>query len=279
MSSAGVFYKEDGATWFRSSDFGDEKDRVVIRDDGRYTYFATDIGHHFKKIGSDFARLINIWGADHHGYTARIRGALKAIDVDDSRLDFILVQFASLLKDGQKIAMSTRKGSFVTLDSLIDDVGIDASRFFYLIKKADQHMDFDIDLAKEKNAKNPVYYIQYAHARIASLLKHTTNLNRLKDYPDHIFEHESITESEREQALCISLFPEVINQSILTAEPSLIAQYLKDLAYLFHSNYAANQILVDDAALREARLQLAEATQQVFENGLVLLGISRPNKM
>jgi len=278
LEQTGEIYKKEGATWFKSSNFGDEKDRVVIREDGRYTYFATDIGYHVNKMKTGFDEIINIWGADHHGYVPRLRAALEVAGIANNSLGFLLVQFASLVDNGQKIAMSTRKGSFITLDSLVNDVGVDAARFFYLIRKADQHMDFDIGLAKEKSAKNPVYYIQYAYARICSVLNQEPDGRQRESIRINCFQNLS-SEYEREQVLFLSVFPDVVLQSVQSGEPNLIAQYLKELAYLFHSNYVANKILVEDNDLREARLQLAKSTKQVLENGLMLLDIARPEKM
>ena len=279
LEQAGELYNKDGATWFKSSNFGDEKDRVVIREDGRYTYFATDIGYHVNKMKIGFDRMVNIWGADHHGYVPRLRAALEVAGITSHSLNFILVQFASLVENGRKIAMSTRKGSFITLESLVNDVGVDAARFFYLVRKADQHMDFDIGLAKEKSAKNPVYYIQYAYARICGVLNQVSDLGRQTESIRGTFFQELSSEYEREQVLFLSVFPDVVIQSVQSGEPNLIAQYLKDLAYLFHSNYVANKILVEDSNLREARLQLVKSTKQVLENGLMLLDITRPEKM
>ena len=223
--------------------------------------------------------MINVWGADHHGYIAWLRAALEVLKVSGSELEIMLVQFASLVDQGRKISMSTRKGSFVTLDSLINEVGSDAARFFYLMRKADQHMEFDIGLAKEKSSKNPVYYVQYAFARISSVLAQAEGLGWLDEGNPENLERALSTEYEKEQILLLSQFPDMVMAAADSGEPNIVTQYLKDIAYLFHSNYAANKILVDNLQIRNARLCLASATGKVIENGLNLLNISAPKKM
>ncbi len=278
LDTRGHLYYEGGALWFRSTDFGDEKDRVVRRENGLTTYFASDIAYHVDKFDRGFDTMINIWGSDHHGYIARVKASLSALGYDADKLEIELVQFASLYEKGEKIAMSTRSGEFVTLRQLREDVGLDAARFFYVMRKADNHMDFDLDLAREQSNDNPVYYLQYAHARICSVhrqcvekgidvVPREANLARL--------------EQEHEQALIrqLALFPERVLSAARRREPHLIVNYLRELANQFHSWYNAHQFIVDDAELRDARIALAESVGQVLRNGLGLMGVSAPEKM
>ncbi|HQE37742.1 MAG TPA: arginine--tRNA ligase [Zoogloea sp.] len=276
LEARGHLYVQDGAKWFRSTAFGDEKDRVVQRENGLYTYFASDIAYHVNKYERGFDRIIDIWGADHHGYIARVKGALAALGLPPERLDVALVQFAVLYRDGQKAAMSTRSGEFVTLRELRNEVGNDACRFFYVLRKADQHLDFDLDLAKSQSNENPVYYIQYAHARLCSVLGQWSGVEA--DLADADLAR---LDNERELALCARLtaFPEVVQNAASDYAPHQIAFYLKDLAGEFHSYYNAERMLVDDEGLKLARLALAAAVRQVIRNGLALLGVSAPDSM
>ena len=276
LEDAGHVYVQNGAKWFKSTAFGDEKDRVVQRDNGLYTYFASDIAYHLNKVERGFERIINIWGADHHGYIPRVKGALAALGLDSDVLDVALVQFAVLYRNGQKASMSTRSGEFVTLRTLRDDVGNDACRFFYVLRKSDQHLDFDLDLAKSQTNENPVYYIQYAHARVCSVLAQwagdeaefaQADLGRL-DNP-----HELAVAAK------LSEFPEVIEAAARDLAPHMVAFYLKDLAAAFHSYYNAERMLVDDPALRLARVTLAAAVRQTIRNGMGMLGVSCPQTM
>jgi len=276
LEERGHVYVQDGAKWFRSSAFGDEKDRVVQRENGLYTYFASDIAYHLNKYVRGYDRIIDIWGADHHGYIPRVRGAMVALGLPPEKLEVALVQFAVLYRNGQKASMSTRSGEFVTLRELRREVGNDACRFFYVLRKSDQHLDFDLDLAKSQSNENPVYYVQYAHARVCSVLQQWggdaaalagAELGRL--------------ENERELALCARLaaFPELVQSAAADYAPHQIAFYVKDLAGEFHSWYNAERMLVDDPALRLARLALAAAVRQVLASGLGLLGVSAPQSM
>ena len=276
LDARGHLYEQDGAKWFRSTAFGDEKDRVVQRENGLYTYFASDIAYHVNKYERGFDRIIDIWGADHHGYIARVKGALAALGLPPERLDVALVQFAVLYRDGQKAAMSTRSGEFVTLRELRNEVGNDACRFFYVLRKADQHLDFDLDLAKSQSNENPVYYIQYAHARLCSVLGQWSGVEA--DLADADLAR---LDNERELALCARLtaFPEVVQNAASDYAPHQIAFYLKDLAGEFHSYYNAERMLVDDEGLKLSRLALAAAVRQVIRNGLALLGVSAPDSM
>jgi len=276
LDAAGHIYEKNGARWFRSTDFGDEKDRVVQRDNGLYTYFASDIAYHLNKYERGFDRMINIWGADHHGYIPRVKGAVQALALDPAKLDIALVQFAVLYRNGEKASMSTRSGDYVTLRSLRAEVGDDACRFFYVLRKADQHLDFDLDLAKSQSADNPVYYIQYAHARICSLMAQWNGVEADLKNADL-----GLLTNPREAALTAFLgrFPEVIDSAARDLAPHQVAFYLRDLAAEFHGYYNAERMLLDDAELTCARLALSVAVRQVIRNGLALLGVSCPESM
>ncbi|MCG7875701.1 MAG: arginine--tRNA ligase [Candidatus Thiodiazotropha taylori] len=280
LRSAGHLYDKDGAVWFRSTDYGDEKDRVVIRDNGQTTYFASDIAYHMDKLERGFNRVIDVWGADHHGYVPRVKAALQALGDDPSKLDVLLVQFAILYRSGEKVQMSTRSGQFVTLRELRKEVGADAARFFYVMRKCEQHMDFDLDLAKSQSNDNPVYYVQYAHARICSVFQQAAEQSiSVEDDPTAV-DYALLSESH-EQALITSLakYPEIVEAAALHEEPHQLTHYLRDLANDFHTYYNAHKFLIPDTALRNARLQLILATRQVVRNGLNLLGVSAPEKM
>ncbi len=276
LQKHGHIYEQDGALWFRSTAFGDEKDRVVKRENGIYTYFAADIAYHLNKFERGFTKVIDVWGADHHGYIPRVKGALKAAGADPERLEVALVQFAVLWEGGQKKSMSTRSGQYVTLRDLRREVGNDACRFFYVLRKSDQHLDFDLDLAKSQSNENPVYYIQYAHARIASVLASWGG-----DVRDLTEADLARLEHPQELALLNRLaeFPEICAAAARDMAPHSVAYYLKDLAADLHGLYAACQFLVDDEPLKLARLALVAATRQVLRNGLTLLGVSAPDKM
>ncbi len=280
LKDAGHLYEKDGAWWFRSTDFGDEKDRVVVRDNGQTTYFASDIAYHMQKLERGFDRVIDVWGADHHGYVPRVKAALTALGDDASRLDVLLVQFAILYRGGEKMQMSTRSGEFVTLRELREEVGDDAARFFYVLRKCEQHMDFDLDLAKSQSSDNPVYYIQYAHARVCSVLRQMEEKGLSHDRHHGLANLTLLTESH-EQALLtgLSRYPEVVESAALNHEPHQLAHFLRELANDFHTYYNAHQFLVDDVALRDARLCLIKATRQVIANGLGLLAVSAPESM
>ncbi|PSJ18514.1 arginine--tRNA ligase [Nitrosomonas supralitoralis] len=269
-------FQQDGATWFRSTDFGDEKDRVVQRENGQFTYFASDIAYHLNKFERGFEQVINIWGADHHGYIPRVKGALQALGLDAEKLKIALVQFAVLYRDGMKAPMSTRSGEFVTLRELRQEVGKDAARFFYVMRKSDQHLDFDMDLAKSQSNENPVYYVQYAHARVCSVLAQWDgNVDKL---------HEANTDalsSPAELALLQKLidFPDILEIAAKEFSPHLIAFYLRELASEFHSYYNSTRFLVPEIPLQHARLALIASVRQVLNKGLTLLGVSAPVKM
>lgn len=276
LAARGHLYEKDGALWFRSTAFGDEKDRVVRRDNGQYTYFASDIAYHADKFARGYDRAIDIWGADHHGYIPRVKGALAALGLEAEHLTVALVQFAVLYRGGEKVAMGKRSGEFVTLRELREEVGNDATRFFYVLRKSDQHLDFDLDLAKSESTDNPVYYVQYAHARVCSVFAQwggdPARLERASLEP--------LTHA-RELALMqrIADFPELVRNSAHELAPHSIAFYLRELAGEFHSYYNAERILVEDEAVQLARLALCAALRQVLANGLSLLGVRSPEKM
>jgi arginyl-tRNA synthetase len=276
LEQAGHLYVQDGAKWFRSQAFGDEKDRVVQRENRQYTYFASDIAYHLNKFERGFDIAIDVWGADHHGHIARVRGALQALGVEPARLAVALVQFAVLYRDGKKVPMSTRKGEFVTLRELRSEIGNDAARFFYVLRKSDQHLDFDLDLAKSQSNENPVYYVQYAHARVCSVMEQWGGDEQALRACDL-----RALDSEQELQLLRLLmeYPAVIEDAARDFAPHLVAFYLKDLAAAFHSYYNSNRFLVDDERVRLARLALVASVRQVLNNGLRLLGVSAPVKM
>ncbi|MEW6678094.1 MAG: arginine--tRNA ligase [Pseudomonadota bacterium] len=276
LRKQGHLYEQDGALWFRSTAFGDEKDRVVRRDNGIYTYFAADIAYHLNKFERGFARVIDVWGADHHGYIPRVKGALTAAGQDADRLMVALVQFAVLYRNGQKASMSTRAGEYVTLRDLRAEVGNDAARFFYVLRKSDQHLDFDLDLAKSQSNDNPVYYIQYAHARISSVLSAWDG-----NVEDLLDANTTLLSQPQELTLLRRLaeYPEVIAAAGREFSPHLLAYYLKDLAADLHGLYVACKFIVDDEELKQARLLLIAATRQVLRHGLAALGVSAPEKM
>jgi arginyl-tRNA synthetase len=276
LERAGHLYMQDGAKWFRAQSFGDEKDRVVQRENGQYTYFASDVAYHWNKFERGFDVVINVWGADHHGYIPRVKGVLKALGIDPERLLVALVQFAVLYRDGKKASMSTRKGEYVTLRELRNEIGNDAARFFYVLRKSDQHLDFDLDLAKSQSNENPVYYVQMAHARVCSVMEQWGGHEQALRSCDL-----SPLESEQELHLLRLLidYPAVIEDAARDFAPHLVAFYLKDVAGAFHSYYNSNRFLVDDERVRLARLALVVSLRQVLKNGLRLLGVSAPVKM
>jgi arginyl-tRNA synthetase len=280
LHAAGFLYKQDGATWFASSRLGDEKDRVVIRDNGQSTYFASDIAYHMQKLDRGFDQIINIWGADHHGYIPRIKAAIQALGADESKLKVLLVQFAVLYRGEEKVQMSTRSGEFVTLRQLRNEVGKDACRFFYMMRKSEQHMDFDLRLATSKSNENPVYYVQYAYARICSVLRQMDEKSRIRNQQLG-FDNLHLLTEEQETALLTTLtkYPEVLVRAATQHEPHQLIQYLRELSNQFHSYYNAHQFLVDDDQLCNARLNLISAVKQVLANALSLLKINAPEAM
>jgi arginyl-tRNA synthetase len=276
----GVVYEKDGAQWFRATDFGDEKDRVVVRENGLKTYFASDIAYHLQKRERGFDKLVDVLGADHHGYVARVRAGLVAMGEPGDSLEVRLVQFVTLYRGGEKVQMSTRSGEFITLRELRREVGNDAARFFYVMRSNDQHLDFDLQLATSRSNDNPVYYIQYAHARVCSVLRQMREKGFTHDAGRGRAALARLVEPH-EQALLASLsrYPEVVEMAAVQRAPHAMVHYLRDLANDFHTYYNAHQFLVDDAELRDARLTLIQGLRQVVRNGLGLLGVSAPEAM
>ncbi len=280
LKSQGHVFEKDGALWFRATAFGDEKDRVVVRENGATTYFASDIAYLLAKFDRGFDRAIYVLGADHHGYVARLKAAAQGLGLDPARIEVQLVQFAILYEGQQKVQMSTRAGQFVTLRQLREDVGADAARFFYVMRSHDQHLDFDLELARSQSNDNPVYYVQYAHARVASLFRQLTEKGLAYNRAAGDAARDKLV-AEHEEALLQQLlrWPEIVAGAGEVRSPQIIANGLRDLAAAFHSFYNAVPILVDDDALRNARLYLSNAVKQVLANGLVLLGVSAPESM
>jgi arginyl-tRNA synthetase len=279
LESNQMLYAKDGATWFRSSEFGDEKDRVVVRENGVTTYFASDIAYHNEKRERGFTRLLDVLGADHHGYVARVRAGLEAMGSPQDLLEVRLVQFVTLYRGSQKMQMSTRSGEYVTLRALRDEVGNDAARFFYVTRSNDQHLDFDLELAKSHSNDNPVYYLQYAHARVASVRKRMSEEGIASPDPQMAELSRLVEPEEHALMVALSRYPEQVALAATNRAPQQIAHYLRDTAAAFHGCYNAHRVLVDDTALRDARIVLALATQQVVRNGLTLLGVSAPESM
>ena len=271
-------YEKDGALWFKTTNYGDEKDRVVVRDNGNHTYFASDIAYHLEKLDRGYDKIINVWGADHHGYIPRVKASIEALGHNSDKLEILLVQFANLYRGGSKVQMSTRSGSFVTLEDLRAEVGNDAARFFYILRKSEQHMDFDLDLAKSKTNENPVYYIQYAHARICSVFKQADEKELELDVSQA---NLSLLTEEIEKDILreLSRFRSVLESSAIQYEPHQLAYYLRDLSNHFHSYYNACKFIVDDKNLTQSRLALINATQQILKNGLSILGVGAPESM
>ncbi|MGJ0492338.1 arginine--tRNA ligase [Methylobacter sp.] len=280
LRAGGHLYEQDGATWFASAKLGDEKDRVVVRENGQTTYFASDIAYHMNKLDRGFDHIINIWGADHHGYIPRVRAAMTALGADESKLNVLLVQFAVLYRGEEKVQMSTRSGEFVTLRQLRSEVGKDAARFFYVMRRSEQHMDFDLKLATSRSNENPVFYVQYAYARVCSVLRQLDE----KDWDRNLLlgmeNLDQLTEEhEIDLVGTLARYPEVLERAALQYEPHQLIQYLRELATEFHTYYNAHQFLVEDARLRDARLNLISAVRQVLANGLGLLKINAPEAM
>ncbi len=276
----GLIYKKDDAFWFKTSELGDEKDRVVIRQNGDTTYFASDIAYHHNKFERGFKKVIDIWGADHHGYIPRMKSFIKASGYEEECFDVILIQLVNLLREGKQISMSTRGGEFVTLKELVEEVGADAARFIFLSRHYESSLDFDIELAKKKSSDNPVYYVQYVHARISSILEKAEEKgisSRLLwdgKAVSHLNEPEDITLIKY-----ISRFPNVVKEAAKNLEPHIITFYLMEISSVFHSYYNKHKILTEDEVLTKARISLLGAVKIIIKTGLGLLGVSAPNKM
>lgn len=279
LQQAGFIYKEGSTLWFRTTDFGDEKDRVVVRENGEPTYFAADIGYHKNKYERGFTKVIDIWGADHHGYIPRMYAGIQAIGKSKDALDVVLVQLVNLLRDGVPVAMSTRTGEFVTLREVIDEVGKDAARYNFLMRRSNSHLDFDLELAKRQSNENPVYYVQYAHARIASIMRMAEERGYTVPSYDEVDLSLLTLEEEHTLVKAIDQFPEMIEASARTLEPHRIPFYINDLASVFHSYYNKNRVISDDGALTTARLFLVKTVGIVLKNALGMLGVSAPERM
>lgn len=280
LKAAKMLYQQEGAWWFKSTEFGDEKDRVVVRDNGQATYFASDIAYHLHKYQQGFDQIIDIWGADHHGYIPRVRAAVQAMHQDVDKLRVLLVQFAVLYRGTEKVGMSTRSGEFVTLRELREEVGKDAARFFYVMRSADQHMDFDLELAKSQSNDNPVYYVQYAYARICSVFRQLADRSLSWEAAVGEKRLHLLTQSHEQDLLTmLSKYPEMVELAALNYTPHLLAHYLTELARDFHTYYNAHQFITDDVDISQARLTLIAAVRQVIANGLGLLGVSAPQTM
>ncbi|MDH3940676.1 MAG: arginine--tRNA ligase [Xanthomonadales bacterium] len=280
LDQNGYLCEKEGATWFKASELGDEKDRVVVRENGRATYFASDIAYFLNKLERGFNRAIYVFGADHHGYIARLRAAAKGLGEDPDRLEILLVQFAVLFRFGEKVQMSTRSGQFITLRELREEVSTDAARFFYVMRSHEQHLDFDLDLAKSRTHENPVFYIQYAHARICSVFRNLEEMDERHNEAIGAVALDLLTEEHEVQLMrTISRFPETIDAAARLRAPHLLAHYLQALATDLHAYYNSHQFLVDEENLRNARLNLVLATKMVLSKGLGLLGVSAPEEM
>ncbi|MBU1090927.1 MAG: arginine--tRNA ligase [Candidatus Omnitrophica bacterium] len=275
LKKKGFLYEKDGALWFKSTDLGDDKDRVVIKSDGAYTYLAPDIAYHRGKYKRRFKWLINLWGPDHHGYIKRLKAAVQSLGHAGSTLSIIIVQLASIFKEGKPLEMSTRRGQYITLREVLDEVGSDAARFFFLMRKTSSHLDFDLDTAKKQTSENPVYYVQYAHARICSILRqsHTENFKKNADL--------SLLKEREEIALIKKTlqFSYILNICHKTQDPYMLTVYLQELAETFHRFYDLHKVLGEDDRLTKARLSLIEAARIIINSGLRLLGVSTPEKM
>jgi arginyl-tRNA synthetase len=280
LRKSGHAYLKDGALWFKSTEFGDEKDRVIVRDNGIKTYFASDIAYVLNKLERGFEHLIYIWGADHHGYITRLRSVLIALGGTPERFEVLLMQIVSLFRGGEKVRMSKRSGDYVTLRDLRKEVGNDAARLFYVMRSNDQHLDFDLELAKARSNDNPVYYIQYAHARVASVMRQLKERGISHDAAHGLESLATLAEPQELQLIKrVSAYPETLRQCAVQRAPHALVHYLRDLANDFHTYYSAHQFIVDDAGMRAARLDLALATRTVIANGLRILGVSAPDTM
>jgi len=275
----GLFYEHEGALWFKASEFGDEKDRVIIKNDGKTTYFASDIAYHRDKYRRGFQKAIDIWGADHHGYIPRIRAVLKALDIPRDRFGVILVQIVSLLRDGTPVAMSTRSGQFVTLREVIEEVGKDACRFIFLTRRSDAQLDFDLSVAKKQSDENPVFYVQYAHARICSIISFAKQQGT--EVPCFSTVNPGLLSMPEEFDIMktLSRFPGVISGSASSSEPHRVATYLLELVSQFHSYYNKGRVITSEEELTAARLLLVNSVRSVLKNGMALLGVNAPKKM
>jgi arginyl-tRNA synthetase len=284
LKKKGFLYEKDGALWFKSTQFQDDKDRVLIKSDGSYTYLAPDIAYHEEKYRRGFTWLINLWGPDHHGYVNRLKASIQALGHPLESLSIIIVQLASIFREGKSIEMSTRRGQYITLREVLDEVGRDASRFFFLMRRTSSHLDFDLGLAKKQTAENPVYYVQYAHARICSILQNSSvnpaPMHRCGIKIDKDVDLSLLKEREELELIRKTLqFPYILNICLNTLDPYMLTVYLQELSETFHKFYDLHRVLGQTDALTRARLALIKATKIVISTGLELLGVSKPEKM
>ena len=280
LERLGYVYEKDGALWFKATQFGDEKDRVIRRSNGVTTYFAADIAYHRNKLERGFNTLVDVWGADHHGYVPRLEAAIKALGQSQEVLKVILVQLVNLLEGGEVKAMSTRAGEFVTLREVLDDVGKDAARFIFLTRRSDSHLDFDLEIARKKSQENPVYYVQYAHARLTSVFEKARSKGIDVEQALNRGDLSRLSSKEDLQLLkTLEAFPRQVESAALNSEPHIIAYYLTELASRLHGYYNKYRFITDDSSLTMARLCLAQGVRQVIKNGLALLGVSAPERM
>lgn len=279
LKNRGFAFEQDGALWFKSTDFTDEKDRVLIRSNGVPTYFASDITYHKEKFDRGFDRVIDIWGADHHGYVPRMKAGVESLGRNPEDLEVLLIQFVNLLRDGRQVAMSTRSGEFVTLRDVMDEVGVDATRFFFVMRRSDSHLDFDLELAKQTSNDNPVYYVQYAHARICSVLREAEARGIAvpagADVPEGIF----ASDEEKKLLSRLADFPKEAEKASKDLAPHILVNYVSDLAGDFHSFYNAHRVLGEEEPVVKARLLLVKAAGTVISTVLGLLGVAAPERM
>jgi arginyl-tRNA synthetase len=279
MRSRGLLYSQDGAEWYRSTQFGDDKDRTVIKSDGELTYFASDIAYHRNKYARNYDKLINVWGADHHGYVPRLKAAMQGFGLDPAVLHVVLVQMVQLTRGGEPVRMGKRTGEFVSLEEVIEEVGKDAARFFFLMRKSDSHLDFDLNLAKQQSSENPVFYVQYAHARVASIFEQARKSGvELGESAAVAIERLELTE-ELELIRKMTQFNDVLEDSVRELEPHRLVFYLLDLAGEFHRYYNRQRVLSEDLDLSRARLLLIQNVQKTVRRGLEILGVDAPLKM
>jgi arginyl-tRNA synthetase len=279
LKERGFAYEQDGALWLRSTAFGDDKDRVIIKKDGEYTYLATDIAYHRNKLGRGFKSLVNIWGADHHGYIPRVQAVIQAFGLPKDSLHVLLVQLVAILRHGQPVPMSKRAGTFVTLRDVVQDVGSDASRFIFLTRRSDSHLDFDLDVAKEQSRENPVYYVQYAHARLASVMREAEARGLALPGRDGVNIELLDLAEEQNIIKALAKYPEVVEDAALAYEPHRLTFYLQELAGLLHNYYFKHRIIAEDAARTGARLFLMRQVKTVLQSALTILGVNAPERM
>jgi arginyl-tRNA synthetase len=279
LRELGLLYVQDGAEWYRSTEFGDDKDRTVIKSDGELTYFAADIAYHRNKFERRFAKLINVWGADHHGYVARLKAAMQGLGYDADRLQVVLVQMVQLTRGGEPVRMGKRTGEFVSLEEVLQEVGPDAARFFFLLRKSDSHLDFDLDLAKQQSSENPVFYVQYAHARIASIFEQAGRNGIAIDAREAVPLERLALAEELELIRRMIQFDDVLEDSVRELEPHRLAFYLLEFAGEFHRYYNRYRVISEDVDLSRARLLLLENVQRTVRRGLDILGVAAPMKM